>query len=46
MAIRFESLSASAGSESKTKGRITGSVEKNYETENARGTKLMVAVQA
>ena len=44
-AVKFESLSASVGSENKTKGRITGSAKK-YETENAGGSKLMVAVQA
>jgi hypothetical protein len=44
-AVKFESLSASVGSENKTKGRITGSGKK-YETENAGGSKLMVAVQA
>jgi hypothetical protein len=34
MAIKLESLRARTGSESETKGRNTGSVEK-YETENA-----------
>jgi hypothetical protein len=45
-AIKLESLSAGTGSESKTKGRITGSVERNTRQKTPAAPSPIVAVQA